>query len=128
MLPVITIMPRRSGVPAAASFPASQASAFNGLPFTSRPTPLPISRPLINSRAVARAKSRARHSMTGIPSRVLRDMRRHIVLAQISDKPGHIIGLVGTERDPVIAGTGLHHLEPGLALCRAGGAGVLAAA
>ena len=31
MLPVITIMPRRSGVPAAASFPASQASAFNGL-------------------------------------------------------------------------------------------------
>src|SRR6266550_8663629 len=37
MLPVITTMPRRSGVPAAASFPASQASAVNGLPITSRP-------------------------------------------------------------------------------------------
>src|SRR6516225_4468300 len=36
--------------------------------------------------------------------RVLRDMRRHIVLAQIGDEAGHIIGLVGTERDPVIAG------------------------
>src|SRR6516225_8731380 len=32
--------------------------------------------------------------------RVLRDMRRHIVLAQIGDEAGgHIIGLVGTERD-----------------------------
>src|ERR1700757_3882474 len=34
---------------------------------------------------------------------VLRDMRRHIVLAQIGDEAGHIIGLVGTARDPVIA-------------------------
>src|SRR6516162_11548498 len=31
--------------------------------------------------------------------RVLRDMRRHIVLAQIGDEAGHIIGLVGTERE-----------------------------
>src|SRR6516225_1144117 len=38
--------------------------------------------------------------------RVLRDMRRHIVLAQIGDEAGHIIGLVGTERDPVIARSG----------------------
>ena len=35
--------------------------------------------------------------------RVLRYMRRHIARAQIGDKLGHIIGLVGTERNPTIA-------------------------
>ena len=37
-------------------------------------------------------------------------MRRHIVLAQIGDEAGHIIGLVGTEGDPVIAQSGRDHL------------------
>ena len=31
---------------------------------------------------------------------VLRHMRRHVVLSQIANKPGHIIGLVGAQRDP----------------------------
>jgi hypothetical protein len=30
-------------------------------------------------------------------------MRRHVVLAQVGDKLGHIIGLVGPEHDPMIA-------------------------
>src|SRR5215472_5593488 len=37
MLPVVTSMPRRSGVPAAVSLSASQASAFSGLPIMSPP-------------------------------------------------------------------------------------------
>src|SRR6516164_222002 len=53
--------------------------------------------------------------------RVLRDMRRHIVLAQIGDEAGHIIGLVGTERDPVIAWSGRDHLQRGRALGCPGG-------
>ena len=68
MLPVITIMPARSGVPAAASLLASQDSALSGLPITSPPLPCPISRPLIVSRAVACARSRRRQSVTGSPS------------------------------------------------------------
>ena len=46
MLPVMTIIPRRNGVPAAASLSASQASAFSGWPITSPPFPLPISLPV----------------------------------------------------------------------------------
>src|SRR6516164_8916943 len=52
---------------------------------------------------------------------VLRHMRRHVVRAQIGDKLGHIIGLIGTERDPMIAGVVRHHLERGLAFRRPGG-------
>ena len=51
---------------------------------------------------------------------VLRHMRRHIVVPQIGHKPGHVVSLVCTERDPMIAGTRRHPLEPRLALCRAG--------
>jgi hypothetical protein len=47
-------------------------------------------------------------------------MRCHIVLPQIGDQPRHVVGLVGAECDPVITGTRRHHLEPGLALRRAG--------
>src|SRR5438445_4514148 len=45
---------------------------------------------------------------------VLRHMRRHIVVPQIGHKPGHVVSLVCTERDPMIAGTRRHHLEPRL--------------
>src|SRR5258707_10009900 len=34
---------------------------------------------------------------------VLRHMRRHIVVPQIGHKPGHVVSLVCTERDPMIA-------------------------
>src|SRR6266403_5090130 len=51
---------------------------------------------------------------------VLRHMRRHIVVPQIGHNPGHVVSLVCTERDPMIAGTRRHHLEPRLPLCRAG--------
>src|SRR6516162_10893382 len=67
MLPVIMIIPRRNGVPAAASLPASQASAFNGSPITSLPLPLPISRPLIESRAVISERCRPAQSVIGVP-------------------------------------------------------------
>jgi hypothetical protein len=36
---------------------------------------------------------------------VLSDMRRHMVRTQIGDKLGHIIGLVGAKRDPMMAGS-----------------------
>jgi hypothetical protein len=68
MLPVITIMPRRNGVPTVASLSASQDSAFSGLPITSLPLPRPISRPLIVSREVTVARSSPRQSVTGAPS------------------------------------------------------------
>jgi hypothetical protein len=39
---------------------------------------------------------------------------------RVGDKPGHIVSLVGAEREPVIAGTGHHHhLARALARCRA---------
>ena len=47
-------------------------------------------------------------------------MRCHIVFAQIGDKRGNIVGLIGPERDPMIARTVRHHLERGLAFGRAG--------
>jgi hypothetical protein len=31
--------------------------------------------------------------------------------AEIGDKPGNIVSLVGTQRDPVIAGPGRRHLR-----------------
>src|SRR5215472_11961647 len=53
---------------AAASLFASQLSALSGWPITSLPIPCPISRPLIESRAVCRARSSARQFATGVPS------------------------------------------------------------
>src|SRR6267378_2312327 len=35
---------------------------------------------------------------------VLRHMRRHIVVPQIGHKPGHVVSLVCTERDPMLPG------------------------
>src|SRR5438045_7618645 len=51
---------------------------------------------------------------------VLRHMRCDIALAQIGDKLGDIVGLVGPQRDPMIAGSVRHHFERGLAFGRAG--------
>src|SRR5215471_2216337 len=96
MLPVMTIIPRRSGVPAAASLSASQASAFTGLPITSAPLPLPTSWPLIESRAVARARSRLCQSVIGVPSTTpafhtfaghhRRGIQPLVIIAQILDE------------------------------------------
>ena len=49
---------------------------------------------------------------------VLHCMGRLIELPQISDKVGHIIGLVSAKRDQVIAGAGGRHLQRGLAFNR----------
>jgi len=54
---------------------------------------------------------------------VLRDVRRLVVLPQIGDKADDIIGLVGSERHPVIAASCRRHVERGLAFRHTGGQG-----
>ena len=54
---------------------------------------------------------------------VLRHMRRHVTSPQIGDEPGDIVGLVGTERNSVVAWTVCHHFQCRVAFGRPGGQG-----
>ena len=63
MLPVMTIMPRRNGVPTAASLPASQTRAFSGWPITSPPLAVADCAPI--DREARRHLSKVQHRPVG---------------------------------------------------------------